>query len=455
METNKQIAIIGAGLTGLTTAFYLKKAGVPFRVFEKENRAGGVIQTISENGFTFEKGPNSGILSAPETVELIEELSNRCRLEIAEPSAKKRLVWKSPKWRELPSGLWSGIATPLFSCYDKFRILGEPFRAKGTNPDERLDQLVLRRMGRSFLDYAVDPFVLGIYAGDPSWLVPRFALPKLYNLEQNYGSFIGGAIKKGREPKSERDKKATKDVFSIEGGLSKLIEALIAEIGEENIVLNCDTLTVRKSENETFSLQNGEQELGEFGQVISTVGGHAIPAIFPFISEEKANKITQMKYARVVQFSLGFNNWKGITLNAFGGLVPWKEQRDLLGVLYLSTIFKGRAPHEGALFSVFMGGLRRPEIFDMSDQALTELLASEFPKMMGLSEFNPDLVKIHRYAYAIPQYGPESEQKLATISEIEQSNPGLILAGNVRDGIGMSDRIKQGRQIAENLRFPN
>lgn len=455
METNKQIAIIGAGLTGLTTAFYLKKAGVPFRVFEKENRAGGVIQTISEEGFTFEKGPNSGILSAPETVELIEELSHRCKLEIAEPSAKKRLVWKSPKWRELPSGLWSGIATPLFSCYDKFRILGEPFRAKGTNPDERLDQLVLRRMGRSFLDYAVDPFVLGIYAGDPSWLVPRFALPKLYNLEQNYGSFIGGAIKKGREPKSERDKKATKDVFSIEGGLSKLIEALIAEIGEENIVLNCDTLTVRKSESGTFSVQNGEQELGEFWQVISTVGGHAIPAIFPFISEEKASKITQMKYARVVQFSLGFNNWKGITLNAFGGLVPWKEQRDLLGVLYLSTIFKGRAPHEGALFSVFMGGLRRPEIFEMSDQALTELLASEFPKMMGLSEFNPDLVKIHRYAYAIPQYGPESEQKLATISEIEQSNPGLILAGNVRDGIGMSDRIKQGRQIAENLRFPN
>lgn len=454
METNNQIAIIGAGLSGLSTAFFLKKAGIPFHIFEKENRAGGVIHTLTENGFTFERGPNSGILSAPEAVELIEALSQHCTLEIATPSAKKRLVWKGKKWHQLPSGLLAGIATPLFSWYDKFRILGEPFRAKGTNPDERLDQLVLRRMGRSFLDYAVDPFVLGIYAGDPSWLVPRFALPKLYNLEQNYGSFIGGAIKKGREPKPERDKKATRDVFSIEGGLSGLINGLIAEVGKENITLNCHSLTVQKEENGTFSVKNDNQEPGLFKQVVSTVGGHAIPAIFPFIAEEEANKITQMKYARVVQFSLGFKKWNGTSLNAFGGLVPWKEKRDLLGVLYLSTIFKGRAPQGGALFSVFMGGLRRPEIYDMSDEMLTEMLAREFPKMMGLADFKPDLVKIHRYAHAIPQYGPESEQKLAAIVAIEQSNPGLILAGNVRDGIGMSDRIKQAAEVVQKLQLP-
>ena len=187
MDTSAKVAIIGAGLTGLTTAFYLKKAGIRFCVFEKEKRVGGVIQTVSEDGFTYEKGPNSGVISFPETVELLEELASHCSLEIANQLAKKRLVWKGKKWHELPSGLWGGISTPLFSWYDKFRILGEPFRSKGTNPNERLDQLVLRRLGKSFLDYAVDPFVLGIYAGDPSWLVPRFALPKLYNLEQKYG----------------------------------------------------------------------------------------------------------------------------------------------------------------------------------------------------------------------------------------------------------------------------
>ena len=451
MKTPGKVAVIGAGLTGLSTAFHLKKAGIPFTVFEKENRVGGVIQTISENGFTYEKGPNSGILGAPETVEIIDELKNLCSLEIAEPSAKKRLVWKGKKWHQLPSGLWGGITTPLFSWYDKFRILGEPFRAKGTNPDERLDQFVLRRLGRSFLDYAVDPFVLGIYAGDPSWLVPRFALPKLYNLEQNYGSFIGGSIKKMKEPKSDRDKKATRDVFSIKGGLSNFISALQSEIGAENIIISCENLKVSKESDGSYSVKNDAGNWNNFTHVISTVGGHALPEVFPFLEAEKLEKITAMKYAKVVQFSLGFNEWKGISLDAFGGLVPWKEQRGLLGVLYLSTIFTGRAPQGGAMFSVFMGGLRKPEIYDKPEAELREMLAAEFSAMMGLSEFKPDLIHIHRYAHAIPQYGPESEAKLNIIAELENEFPGLILAGNIRNGIGMSDRIKQAFELVKGL----
>ncbi len=451
MKTPGKTAIIGAGLTGLTTAYYLKKADIPFMVFEKENRVGGVIQTVSEDGFVYEKGPNSGVLGSPEIVELIEELDQRCTLEIARPSAKKRLVWKGRKWRQLPSGLWSGINTPLFSWYDKFRILGEPFRAKGTDPNERLDQFVLRRLGKSYLDYAVDPFVLGIYAGDPSWLVPRFALPKLYNLEQNYGSFIRGSIKKMKEPKNDRERKATRDVFSIRGGLSNLIDALQTEVGAENIRPGCDKLSISKETDGTFSVKNGDTVLDNFSKVISTIGGHALPAVFPFLSEEKVQKITAMKYARVVQFSLGFRKWEGIPVNAFGGLVPWKEQRGLLGVLYMSSIFSERAPEGGAMFSVFMGGLRKPGVYDMTEAELKKILAAEFTAMMGVGNFNPDLIRMHRYAHAIPQYGPESEEKLKAISELENEHQGLILAGNIRNGIGMSDRIKQGRKVVEEL----
>lgn len=451
MKTPGKVAVIGGGLTGLSTAFQLKKAGIAFLVFEKENRVGGVIETISEGEFVYEKGPNSGILGASETVELIEELSAHCTLEIAEPSAKKRLVWKGKKWHQLPSGLWGGISTPLFSWYDKFRILGEPFRPKGTNPDERLDQFVLRRLGRSFLDYAVDPFVLGIYAGDPSWLVPRFALPKLYNLEQNYGSFIGGSIKKMKEPKSDRDRKATRDVFSIKGGLSNFIEAFQTKIGDENIQLNCENLSVSKEPDGSYSVKNGTDIWTGFTHVISTVGGHALPGVFPFLAKEKVQKITAMKYAKVVQFSLGFNQWKGISLDAFGGLIPWKEQRGLLGVLYLSSIFTGRAPKGGVLFSVFMGGLRKPEIYDMPEAELKKILADEFCAMMGLQEFNPDLIRLHRYGHAIPQYGPESEAKLNAIAELENEHTGLVLAGNIRNGIGMSDRIKQAAEIVSKL----
>ena len=193
--TKPYVVIIGAGLTGLTMGFYLKKAGINVLIIDKSAKTGGVIQTIREKGFVYETGPNTGVVSNPEIAELFEDLAERCELEVADPSAKRRLIWKNSQWNALPSGLWSAITTPRFTLGDKFRILGEPFRAKGTNPDEKLSDLVKRRLGKSFLDYAIDPFISGIYAGNPNELVPRYALPKLWKLEQEYGSFIGGSIK--------------------------------------------------------------------------------------------------------------------------------------------------------------------------------------------------------------------------------------------------------------------
>ena len=440
-----KVAVIGAGLTGLTTAFYLKKAGIAFKIFEKNNRAGGVIKTHHENGFTYESGPNSGMLSKPEVPELLEELENDCTLEPADDIAKARWIWKNGKWHPLPSGMVSGVTTPLFSFYDKFRILGEPFRKKGDNPNESLAGLVLRRMGKSFLDYAIDPFILGIYSGDPSKLVTKYAFPKLYNLEQNYGSFIGGAMKKAREPKTERDKKATKNIFSVEGGLSKFIDALVKNIEEENIQLNCSHIKVEKSDN-SFVV-NGEK----FTHVISATGGYALKNLLPFIDDAKLSVIDKMKYSRVVQVALGFKNWEGLPLNAFGGLVPSVEKRRILGVLFLSSFLKNKAPEKGALLSVFLGGTRRPEMVELSDEEIRQVIKEEVSEMMQLKTFDPDLLKIFRYNYAIPQYGFESEEKMKAIAELEAENPGLILAGNVRDGIGIADRINQGRMIAKQI----
>lgn len=205
-----QITIIGGGLTGLTLAFYLKRAGKKVTIIERNHEPGGVIRTFTEQGFTYEAGPNTGVLSSPELVQLFDDLGDTCSLEVANPNAKRRLILKDGSWEALPHNLSSAITTPLFSLYDKIRILGEPFRKKGSNPYETLDKLVARRLGKSFLDYAVDPFISGIYAGNPANLVTKFALPKLYNLEQNYGSFIRGAIKKRQEPKSELEQRLQK-----------------------------------------------------------------------------------------------------------------------------------------------------------------------------------------------------------------------------------------------------
>lgn len=452
--------IIGSGLTGLSTAHFLKKEGVDFLVLDKNHHAGGVIQTFTENGFTYETGPNTGVLGSSEMVELFEDLEGSCQLETANEGANKRYILKNGQWEPLPAGIMAGIKTPLFTTKDKLRLLGEPFRRRGKNPHETLSALVKRRMGQSFLDYAIDPFIIGVYAGDPELLVPKYALPKLYNLEQTYGSFIGGAIKKQFQKKTEDEKKITRKVFSAKGGLSNLVNALCKQTGQENILLGIKGLRVQpgkslpaetKNQPSAFRISyqmQGTEHTILADNVIFTGGSFELKEVFPFIPGSEMDKLTHLKYARVVEVTLGFRNWKGIVLDGFGGLIPSKEKRDILGVLYMSTLFEDRAPEGGALLTVFMGGIRRPDIAEMTDEQIRQTVGREIADLMKLPEFSPDLFKITRYDYAIPQYDIKSGQRFSTISALEKRYPGLILGGNMRDGIGMADRVKQGKSLA-------
>ncbi len=446
---NKKVAIIGAGITGLVTAFYLKKAGIPFRILEKTDHIGGVIRTEQQDGFVFEKGPNSGVLANVETVRFFEDIKEHIRPEIADASAARRLIWKNGKWHPLPSGIIGGITTPLFSFKDKLRLLGEPFRKKGTNPNETLADMVVRRMGQSFLDYAIDPFILGIYAGDPHYIVPKYALPKLYRLEQDYGSFIGGAIKKRKEKKTEQEKKVTREIFSVEGGLQKLTETLTALIGTENIERNCVDLFVEKNERRYTLRFKGQQDT--FTHVVSTIVSSSLPQMFPFVEARHWPPVTRLEYAKVTEVAIGYKKWDGIPLNAFGGLIPFKENRNILGILFMSTLFKNRAPKGGALFTTFVGGMRRPELAELSEEALYRLIMQEMDITMKTKNKKPDLFAYATHRQAIAQYGADSEERFKAIAAIELEHPGMYLGGSVRDGIGLADRIKQAHFMAEDI----
>ncbi|MFB6341159.1 protoporphyrinogen oxidase [Saccharicrinis sp. FJH62] len=453
-KSKSSYAVIGGGLTGLTLAFYLKKYGKDVTVLERDVRVGGVINSVNEDGFLFETGPSTGVIGAPELVLLFDELKDKIEVETANAESKNRWIWKNGKWHALPSGLGSAIATPLFSMLDKFRILGEPFRKPGTNPDETVADMVLHRLGRSYLDYAVDPFVSGIYAGDPHKLVTRFALPKLYRLEQDYGSFIKGSMAKHKLPKTELEKRVSREVFSIKGGLKELIKALAEAIGQDNILTGCKDLSVQPdTEKYTITFTNGEGKKVKrtYHQVITTVSGNNLPDLLPFVEAATMKDLSNARYAKVVQAIAGFNAWKGIKLNAFGGLIPSKEKRNALGILFPSSIFAGRAPEGGAVISLFMGGSRKPEMVDMSDEEIKEIVLKEIRETLQCSE-KPDLLNIYRYHHAIPQYEASTAQRLEAIETVQQQYPGLILAGNIHDGIGMADRVKQATNLALNLK---
>ena len=438
--------IIGAGLTGLSTAFNLKNAGRDVLVLEKQNRIGGQIRTYTENGFTFESGPNTGVVSFPEVAELFQQLEGSCQLETARESSKRRLIWKGNSFHALPAGPLSAITTPLFTLSDKFRILGEPWRKKGDDPDESVGSLAQRRLGRSFYEYAVDPFISGVYAGDPMKLCTRYALPKLYNLEANYGSFIRGAIAKGKEPKSSRDRLATKKVFSAVGGLQHLVDALAKGV---NIITGASDVRVMPDKEHRWRVTyDGGSKVVYCRHVITTVGAYALPELLPFVDQALMHPISSLYYAPVIQVCVGVRDAGSHRMPAFGGLVPSCEQQKVLGILFPSECFVQRVPEGGALYSYFMGGARHTDYMQKSDEEIRQMVLDSFHTMLKYpADVDPDLIRIFRHERAIPQYRSDSGLRLQAVSSIQQQYPGLVIAGNLRDGIGMGNRIYQAANI--------
>ena len=450
----KDIVIIGAGITGMTCAYELHRKGKDIQLLECQNRIGGQINTQKIGNFTFESGPNTGVVKHPEVAELFEQLGDACTLETALESSKRRLIWKGKKFHALPSGLGTALKTPLFTWHDKFRILGEPWRKKGNDPYESVGSLAERRLGKSYVNYAVDPFLSGVYAGDPYKLPVRLALPKLYNLEQQYGSFIKGSIAKAKIPKTDRDRKATKKVFSAKGGFSNLINALANAIGYDNITTGAQGIKINpEGEGWIITYQkDGEQHQIHASKVVTTCGAYSLPELLPFVDADTMKDLSNLYYAPVVQIGVGLNDCGDNQWLAFGGLVPSREKKQILGILFPSACFVERCPKKGAAMAYFIGGARHPEMLKKTD-AEFEVLVNEY--LVEMPKFpagtKADAIKIFRHERAIPQYEASSDARFAAVEKLQKQYPNLRIAGNLRDGIGIGDRIKQGFDEAEIL----
>lgn len=466
-EKHHQVIIIGAGITGLSTAINLKSKGIDVHVLEQKNRIGGQIASFKKGEFVFESGPNTGVVNCPEVIELFE-LSNT-KLLYPNPNVKRRLIWKDKKFHQLPSTMYQGIITSLFTWKDKFRILGEPWRKRGSNPNESVADLVRRRLGQSFLDYAVNPFLSGVYAGNAETLITRYALPKLYNLEQNYGSFIGGAIKKGFESKNERDKKVTKEIFSAPNGLQTLTDNIANKIGNKCFTLgtkDCHIWPIKKSSKEnklnnqtpssakwiiSYTKENQTHYISA-DSIVTTTGAYQLEKLLPFIDKEKIDAFNSLRYAPVIQVAVSISDIKGYTPNSYGGLIPSHIGEPTLGILFPSSCYLGKAPEKGALFTIFLGGVHHPEVLKMSDREIEQIIHHDIYDMLNLPKnISIDELHIFRHKKAIPQYEINSGERFESIHQLEQKYSGLHLGGNMIGGIGLADRIKQGAFLAKKI----
>lgn len=419
------ILLVGAGISGLTRAWTLARSGHQVQVWEANTTPGGAIRTIRTQDFLVEAGPNSLQNTDPRITELLSELDLSSHMLTADRAAARRYILLGGKPVPTPSSPISAITTPLLSLRAKFRILAEPFIPKRTETSiESLGDMVRRRLGNEPLEHLINPMVGGIYAGNPDHLAVKYAFPKLWTLEQEHGSFIRGAFrKKATGPKTE--------IISFLDGLQTLPNRISERLGDR-IRFNTPLVSLE---------QNGRQWIANdqaFDEVILTAPPHRWP------SSRLFERIPPLTYAPVVSLSLGFR-MEDVRhpIDGFGMLIPEKERRHLLGVLFPSAIFPGRAPEGHHLLTCFIGGSRQPELTGLSESELLGLAMADLRETLGVTG-EPVMTSMHRWERAIPQYGLDFGDVLAALDQVEKQSPGLRFAGNYRTGIGLDKCIISG-----------
>ena len=363
------------------------------------------------------------------------------------PLAKKRFLVRGGRPVALPSGPAGAVGSPLFSLAGKLRVLAEPFVPRGRQDDESLADLVRRRLGPEILSYAIEPFVAGIYAGNPEKLSARHAFPKLWNLERNYGSFIRGAMCLRRSGPPQQ-------MMSFRGGMETLPACLGEILGND---LHCDTRLQKISRTSDGRWRaswsaNGTAHEASAERIICAVPAFIVPYL-PWGDELRGsfNFLREIEYPPVTVVALGFRR-KDVAhpLDGFGMLVPAVEKRKILGTIFSSSLFPGRAPEDHVLLTTFVGGSRQPRLAAIGDDALVGDVCGDLRELLSTTG-EPVFRKIIRWPRAIPQYNTGYGVFLDKMGNLEASWPGLHLAGNYRGGIAAGQCIHSGLQLAEKL----
>ena len=454
-EIKTDIVIVGAGISGLASAHFLKKQGLDVIILEKENRAGGCIRTEQKNGFLVEYGPNSTMDTSPVLHELFNNLGIDSQLVYANEHSKNRYIVRDKKLNALPMSPLAFIKTPHFSGKAKLRLLREPFISPA-NPevDESLAQFVMRRLGQEFLDYAIDPFVAGVYAGVPEQLSVQSAFPKLYELEQKYGSLIKGTILGARERKKrgESSKQSAK-LFSFQQGLQTMIDSLESEFREQ-MFLNTDINSI-SSENGEYKITItvvDKKYLMKSKNILTTIPVYNYSTLPGGFFDTLAPVFNKLKHPPVTMVYFGYErNPSGRPLDGFGFLIPRKEGFQILGTIWSSVIFSNRAPEGGTAFTTFVGGSRQPEIALLTEDNLIEVVRNDLKILLGIDK-KPDLIVVQPWLKAIPQYNVGHKTIIDAVKDFESKNAGMYLSGNFRGGISVGDCIKQAKVMAERIK---
>lgn len=453
MTYETQAVVIGAGVSGLATAFWLQSSGHSVTAIEAESRPGGTIGTLHEAGCLIERGPNSTLETSPLIARLLERTGSLGERIYASPTAKNRFILRGGSLLPLPMSPPAFLMSRLFSARAKFGLVRELFVARSApESEETVAQFVYRRLGTEFLDYAINPFVAGVYAGDPERLAVRAAFPRLFEIEQQYGSLIRGQIQGARERKLRQEvSKQAAPMLSFSNGMQTLTDGVAACLGDLRLGTRATGLARAGAGWEVNAVgPQGALTLRANTVVIATPAAAAAQLVRPH-AQSASTALAAIPYPPVASVASVYARADvAHALDGFGFLVPKKEQRRILGSIFSSTLFHNRAPEAMTLLTTFVGGMRQPELAELDESAIASLVQDELVSLLGVRAA-PRRTWINRWKHAIPQYTLGHLGRMATIDEAERALPGLYFCANYRGGISIADCIKSSRAAADHI----
>lgn len=440
------VVVVGGGLAGLAAAYRLFRRGVDVRLVEAGPRVGGFVGSITTpDGFVIEEGPGSIRGDRTTITSLVHDVGLGAAIEPSLPAAKARFVWANGAVHQLPNGPAALLRSKVLSGAGKLRLLSEPFRkarrddGAGAMEDETLAAMLTRRIGAEAVRNLVDPFVTGIFAGDPERLGVE-ALPGLGELEREYGSLFKGMRARGM---------AGGGIYSLRGGLATLPRALAQALGDRvrlgAAVARCE----RSANGHAVVLANGEVITAR--EVILATPGHEAARL---LQMPAARFLETLPHAPITKVEVGVRPGDIDPIEGFGLLCASSsplpnEARSILGIVFASSVFPGRAPAGLRSLSVMLGGIRDPGIVDRSDEDQVAQAIAALRALLGLRG-EPVMTHVSRWSRAIPQYQPGHGRALAALRAALPA--GVQLAGNYLEGVSVDAVVTSGFAAADAAR---
>jgi oxygen-dependent protoporphyrinogen oxidase len=467
-----RVAVIAGGIAGLATALNLrdlaKAAGrdLQVTVFEKGADPGGNLLTIRQDGWQLEWGPNGFLDNEPATLRLVDRLALRDKLQRSSEATAHRFLLVEGRIQEIPTSPKAFLRSGILSLTAKLRMAGELFvparkdlgrAAEDPDTDETIDQFGARRLGRAFADTMLDPMVKGVFGGDSKQLSLAAAFPRMVELERDYGGLFKAMMKLARQKKkageSKTDAGPSGVLHSFTGGMATLIEALVAELAAApgvEIRTHADVQRISLTD-QGWQVATGDRESGPFAAVVEAAPAHAAARHLGPLHAVFADHLAAIPFAPLAVIALGFKR-EAVThdLNGFGMLIPSREKRDLLGVLWTSSIFGNRAPEGRVLLRCMAGGAGNPGFMDQTDEEMISVVLSELRPLLGLKGA-PEMVRVIKHDRAIAQYVPGHLARLQELELTAAKFPGLYLTGSSYRGISVNACVKEAETIARKV----